>query len=356
MSHFLLFCFSASFTFLLSRIPFNFSKHKSSQVQNIHAVDIPRTGGLALLLPLIYVVFSEQFASDLSGYLVPWLFFLALCAFVIGIVDDMFFNLRPRKRLILLGGISALSCALLGGLSHLNIFLVDIILENSLLSVYFVTVTATIGLVNAFNMIDGLDGLSSGVVMLALFTIGRVGAHHGQPDIAEFAFILTAIVSGFWIINVLGGGIFLGDSGAYFLGFMVAQLCIFLNSHVTSVSSWCYLLICIYPFWDMFFSILRRLYNSQGVAIADRKHLHHVVYDYFGSYLGWRQTVAQRASVTVCLAVAAVTCLLAFKFRENDTVLKLICVIFLMALTAIHLWLVRICGRSQHAEKRRISI
>jgi UDP-N-acetylmuramyl pentapeptide phosphotransferase/UDP-N-acetylglucosamine-1-phosphate transferase len=131
---------------------------------------------------------------------------------------------------------------------------------------------------NAVNIIDGFNGLSSGVVLLILASFVVVSYTQGHTDILTVASISIGAVLGFFVLNFPFGKIFLGDGGAYMLGFIVALLGIFLASNYSTISPWYILAIFIYPVWEVLFSIIRRRVKGGDALAADAHHLHTLIY------------------------------------------------------------------------------
>jgi UDP-N-acetylmuramyl pentapeptide phosphotransferase/UDP-N-acetylglucosamine-1-phosphate transferase len=141
------------------------------------------------------------------------------------------------------------------------------------------TCFAVSGLTNAFNIIDGFNGLSSGAASLILLGITYVAFKVG--DIAVMAAALTALgaIAGFMLLNFPRGLIYLGDGGAYLVGFWIAELLVLLVMRNREVSAWFPLLLCSYPIFETLFSIYRRVVLKRThPGVPDVAHLHHLIY------------------------------------------------------------------------------
>ena len=143
-----------------------------------------------------------------------------------------------------------------------------------------VSVLAVAGIANAVNIIDGLNGLASMCVILMLAALAYVGFQVDDRLIATVALAGIGAVLGFFLWNYPSGIIFLGDGGAYFLGFFVAELCILLLlRNPGEVSPQFPLLLCFYPVFETVFSIYRRtVLRSQPPSMPDGIHLHSLIY------------------------------------------------------------------------------
>ncbi|MBK7768816.1 MAG: glycosyltransferase family 4 protein [Sulfuritalea sp.] len=135
------------------------------------------------------------------------------------------------------------------------------------------------GLVNAFNIIDGFNGLAGGVASLILVGIAYVAFKVG--DLVVLTASLTAIgaIAGFMLFNFPRGLVYLGDGGAYLLGFWIGELLILLVARNPQVSAWFPALLCSYPVCEMLFSIYRRAFVRRShPGMPDMAHLHHLIY------------------------------------------------------------------------------
>jgi UDP-N-acetylmuramyl pentapeptide phosphotransferase/UDP-N-acetylglucosamine-1-phosphate transferase len=139
------------------------------------------------------------------------------------------------------------------------------------------TAFAVGGVANAFNIIDGFNGLAAGTAMIVLAAMGLVGLHLGDTQLNSVCVVLAATATGFLFVNWPFGKLFLGDGGAYFLGFSVAWVAVLLLERHAEVSAWCPLLICAYPVLEVVFSMLRRRTRRSNVMHPDRLHLHSLV-------------------------------------------------------------------------------
>jgi UDP-N-acetylmuramyl pentapeptide phosphotransferase/UDP-N-acetylglucosamine-1-phosphate transferase len=135
------------------------------------------------------------------------------------------------------------------------------------------------GMANAVNIIDGFNGLAAMCVVLMLGAIAYVAFQAQDRVILLCALAGLGAVMGFFIWNFPAGLIFLGDGGAYFLGFYVAELSILLVHRNPSVSPLCPLLMCIYPIFETVFSMYRRKFiRGRPIGMPDGVHLHSLIY------------------------------------------------------------------------------
>ena len=233
--------------------------------QNFHTKTTPRAGGIAIffgILPLASLSLGESL-------LLP-----TLLAFGSGIFEDFHRTLSPRFRLFLQIA-AALSAVLL--LNTVVTYLGLGITMPYWLGVIF-SIVAITGMMNAVNIIDGFNGLASGVVLLILCSFGIVSWQHHNWELLDVILIIAGSVLGFFIVNFPRGRLFLGDGGAYMLGFLAAVLGIFLAARYETVSPWYVLAILIYPVWEVLFSIIRKNYMKCSPLKPDSNHLHMLIY------------------------------------------------------------------------------
>ncbi|EAG3888682.1 undecaprenyl/decaprenyl-phosphate alpha-N-acetylglucosaminyl 1-phosphate transferase [Listeria monocytogenes] len=246
----------------------------------INAVDTPRErhkhtkttatlGGLA-----IFISFSVGMIIapiDKSGFL-P-IYFGALIIIATGFIDDIF-DLSPKWKM--LGQILAALCVTVWG--DITINFINVPFYGQVDFGYFaipLSIIWIVAIVNALNLIDGLDGLAGGISIIALMTIAGMALLLKDVFVAPVALILVAAVAAFLIYNFPPASIFMGDTGALFLGYMIAVLSLMGFKNVTFISLLVPLIILGVPLSDTFFAIVRRLKERMPISSADRSHIHH---------------------------------------------------------------------------------
>lgn len=251
-----------------------------SGVQKFHFKSTPRIGGIAiilgLLISLLFGVFLQiKFIHPSLGLLL-----CSLPLFIVGFIEDLTKNVGVKLRLL-----AAIFSALLSGffmdawLTSLPIYGADkALLYYPFLSV-ILTCFAVSGVSNSFNIIDGYHGLSSMVAIFILIAIAYVSFLLNDYSLTLSALILIGSLLAFILFNYPRGLIFLGDGGAYLIGFWIAELSIILTSRHEAVSKWFPLLLCIYPVFETIFTIYRRIFlHKTHPGLPDAGHLHHLIY------------------------------------------------------------------------------
>lgn len=245
-------------------------------IQKIHKIPTPRIGGLAVAASFLAVWFC------LDGELRRIWGLLALAglpAFVFGLLEDITRKVGVRLRLFATIASGATFAVLSGySVSSLDFALLDALLAVSLVSIIF-TGFAIGGAANSFNIIDGFHGLASGTMIIVLASFAIVSHRVGDATLTNLSLLMIGLVAGFFVVNFPYGKIFLGDAGAYFLGFIIAGIAVMLPARNPEISPWISLMLLTYPVTETGVSIARRLMKKGGnPGLADCDHLHHLVH------------------------------------------------------------------------------
>ena len=271
----------------LNRISPNFfSDHDLLGIQKFHKVPVTRVGGLAIFLAVTSVCILRVFTDQTSGTLGLQLIFCSIPVFFLGLLEDHTKHVKPAIRLIAALVSGYLFVWWMGAnISHTGISILDTLLQLPFLGILF-TCTILAGLTNAYNIIDGFNGLTSMIAVITLAAIGYIGFRNQDMAISLLALISIAAIIGFFLFNYPRGLIFLGDGGAYFLGFWVGCLSILLSIRNSSVSPWFAALINIYPIFETLFSIWRKKFiKKMSPSVPDGVHLHMLIYGRISKWL-----------------------------------------------------------------------
>ena len=245
-----------------------------SAVQAMHTKSTPRLGGLAIFTALgISVLLAPLDISNRYS-----IFFGATTLlFVVGLAEDLGYHLSARTRLIAAIAASLLCVVLLGvWLPRLGIPLVDPWMSIWWLGVP-VTLLITAGVANGFNLIDGVNGLAGLAALVALLAMGQISSAGGYNAMVHLSKMVAACVFGFWVVNYPFGLVFLGDAGAYTLGFVISWFGVAILLNVPSASPWAILLTVYWPVADTLLAIYRRTRRRSNVAAPDRLHVHQMI-------------------------------------------------------------------------------
>ena len=267
----LLVCFllSIAMTPLIKRFALLIGATDQPNHRKVHQSIMPRIGGLAIFISFMAGIFLIRPVNEYSfGILLGCLIII-----ITGFCDDMFE--LPAKYKILGQLAAACSVVFLGGLQVVFINLpFGGQLQFGLLSIPF-TILWIVGITNAINLIDGLDGLAAGVSSIALITISGIALIQGNLFVVSVGLIVLASTLGFLFYNFHPASIFMGDTGALFLGFIISVLSLLGFKNVTFISFVIPVIILGVPISDTLFAIIRRIINKQPLSAPDKSHLHH---------------------------------------------------------------------------------
>lgn len=265
--------------YLARRHPNLLGDHDFSGPQKFHVRVVPRIGGVGILLGFVAaaaVLFSQRFNDP---DVVLGLLICAVPVFSAGIMEDLTKRVSPRMRL-LAAAVSALIAAWLLGavIDRTDIPGIEGIagfgIGAVLLAVFVVS-----GVANAINIIDGMNGLASMCVVIMLAGLAYIAFDVGDPLVQALSLGLIGAVLGFFVWNYPRGMIFLGDGGAYLLGFLLAELAILLLHRNPGVSPLAMLLLVAYPAIETLFSMYRRkVVRGRSMGMPDGIHLHSLIY------------------------------------------------------------------------------
>lgn len=249
-------------------------------VQKNHARPVPRIGGFGIATGLLVACIATWLRGDqVSATDMIKLTACAVFAFGAGFWEDLTKRVSPRDRLIatMISALAA-SWVLDSRIARIDVPFFDHILAISAISIA-ITAIAVSGLANAMNIIDGFNGLASMVAMMMFLSLAYVAFQVGDAFVLTMAFAMVGAIFGFFIWNFPGGLIFLGDGGAYLIGFVLAELAILLVMRHPQVSAWYPVLMVIYPIFETLFSIYRRkIVRGVPAGHPDGVHLHTLVY------------------------------------------------------------------------------
>ncbi|WP_203363306.1 MraY family glycosyltransferase [Bacillus sp. REN10] len=237
--------------------------------RKVHQRIMPRMGGLAIFISFMIGMFVLQPQADFNLAIILG----GIIIIITGVLDDRF-ELSAKVKL---AGqlLAALVVVVYGGVQMEDINLpFGGQMEFGYLSIPL-TILWIVGITNAINLIDGLDGLAAGVSSIALFTISLMAYMKGDLYVMSVALLVLGSTLGFLHYNFHPAKIFMGDTGALFLGYIISVLALLGFKNVTVVSLIIPIIILGVPITDTFFAIIRRKVNKQPLSAPDKSHLHH---------------------------------------------------------------------------------
>lgn len=281
-------CFMASIllTPIVKKLAFKVGATDKPNQRKVHAKIMPRLGGLAIYLSFIIGILILRPTDPNEPNAALAIVLGSLVIIITGMLDDMF-ELSAKYKLI--GQLAAaLIVVFYGGVtaSFINLPFGGEI-EFGFLAIP-ITIIWIVGITNAINLIDGLDGLAAGVSSIALITISLMALIMGDGYVAAVASIVLFSTLGFLFYNFHPAKIFMGDTGALFLGYIISVLALLGFKNVTLISFIVPIIILGVPISDTFFAIIRRIVNKKPLSAPDKSHLHHCL---LGLGFSHRQTV-----------------------------------------------------------------
>lgn len=248
-----------------------FEKRKT-EVQAIHSVATPRLGSIGLLVA--YGCAVMFFVPE------PRPFIALLPLVLVGLAEDLGVGIPPLGRLISVAISASFQIFLFGyWIDRVDLAFFDQALVHWLtggvLTVFVVTAVS-----HSFNLVDGLNGLATICALAGSAGMVLIAKSAGLDGETFFASIVFMCIVGFLPLNFPKAYMFLGDTGAYLLGFLLSCLAIMLIAGSPEVSPWAVLLCVFWPIVDTSWAIARRMLKGAPVSSPDREHMHHLAFDF----------------------------------------------------------------------------
>lgn len=269
--------------------------------RRIHSRAIPRLGGVAIYISTVITLSTLTLFDNLvtqtlhaqRGKLLVVLF-PATLLLLFGIYDDLR-NTSPKLKLLAQASAGFLFYELGGRIEGLSVpFVGSIELPHAV--GLALTIVWVVGISNAFNLIDGMDGLAAGAALFASLVMLVIAFIMGNPLVIVFTLVLSGTLIGFLRYNFNPASIFLGDSGSLFVGFMLAALAVQgMQKASTAIAVAIPLMAFALPVIDTGFTVVRRLLSGRPVFQGDREHIHHMLLA-----RGWSQRRVAFALYGVC--------------------------------------------------------
>ena len=269
------FCIILAFLLSVSIIPLiiklcnNYHIYDSQNNRKIHTGNIPRLGGVGIYISFViaailyFVIYKDEFFYNIIPLLIA-----GFIIFVFAVLDDIF-SLKAVLKLIF--QIVATLIVVLSGFRFKQFLSFQI---PEVLS-YIITFGWILGIINAYNLIDGLDGLCGG---LSLFAIGAIGIifFYGNECASIVCFMLCASIAGFLCYNKPKAKIFMGDGGSQFMGFMIATLPLYYSTENFEYNKFLISIVLVsIPLLDTISAIWRRTREHRSFLSPDARHIHH---------------------------------------------------------------------------------
>ena len=280
------FLFALLSAFALTRYVRDFANRRGwvarpTQERHLHSSPLPRLGGVAIFLSVYCCaalaaiwgirhpnLHSPHFLQTMGTILVP-----AALVFALGVYDDLR-GVGPYFKF----SVQAIAAVMLyaGGLRIVNIPVVFGVHNLPWYAGLLFTIVWVLGITNAFNLIDGLDGLAAGSALFSTMVAFVVAVLNGPPLVEIMTIALAGAILGFLRYNFNPATIFLGDSGSLFIGFLLSALALYGAQKAPTIVAVAIPVVSFgLPILETAISILRRLISGRPIFTADREHIHH---------------------------------------------------------------------------------
>lgn len=290
--------------------------------RRVHKVPIPRLGGLSIFLSFSFcTIFVLGLEKNVLGLLIGGSLIVAM-----GIYDDI----KPLKAIYKLGVQILAALTLVAFNIKVNMITVPFDSTGNTVDLTLIAIPITIlwvvGITNAFNIIDGLDGLSCGICFISCLTLFGVSFIGDRYTPMILTIILAGACLGFLPFNINPAKIFLGDTGSQFLGFILAAISIEgAIKSATAVVVAVPILALGLPIYDTLFAMVRRKINKRPMMEADKGHLHHKLLD---KGLNQRQVVFIMYTISGILGISSIVAMKVSP-KQSFALLVIVCALIL---------------------------
>ena len=270
---------SASIPFII-RLSDKLRMHDTPSDRKIHKRPISRLGGVSIFasFAVTFFIFINMGYIRTEQFFQTHLYIIAFClAFALGLLDDMV-KIRARYKLIIqifIAAVASISGLLINRFTFLTVFSIDFGFMAYPLTIIWIVV-----FMNAINLIDGMDGLASGIIAISSIFIFIISIMNNNIAVSFISLILLGSVVGFYLYNFPPAKIFMGDGGAYFLGFMYSTIGLMgIKKSSIAVLFAIPIVLLLVPILDTIQAIFRRIKNKRNIFLPDKGHLHHRLLD-----------------------------------------------------------------------------
>ena len=308
-----------------------------SKPQAFHNEAIPRSGGLASIISLFvfFGIYYLLFSNTLYEYI-----FLCTILFLVGYLDDIKMKVSPNIRLILMIVFLIIFIIFLPiEIKYIDLIFLNSWLDNKIFSTIFITL-CFLFIVNGANLIDGFNGLLTINLIIINSVLLFINLNNNQ---FEFSFFLTAqiiVLISFLLFNFPKAKMFLGDSGSYLFGSLVALNTIVTNNLNSHISSFFFCILLFYFFFEVFFSFFRKVYQKKSPVLPDNQHLHMLSFIKISEFFG-----ANKGNYINSIFINFIFCILVLPsiyFADNGLICKYWFFSLILIYTLIYIRLYRL--------------
>jgi UDP-N-acetylmuramyl pentapeptide phosphotransferase/UDP-N-acetylglucosamine-1-phosphate transferase len=311
-------------------------------IQKSHILPTSRIGGVSILISLFILTF--QTTSDIFKLLMPMLI-AGTPAFIFGFAEDLTKKISVRHRLIATIASGLLACLITDySLTRIEIWGLNTLLQFSIISIIF-TGFAVGGVANSINIIDGFNGLVLFTSAIAFTGFAIIAYQVGDLNLFGLSLIYISCIFGLFCINWPFGRIFLGDGGAYFIGFSLAWIAVLLIERNISISPFSALLICIVPITEVLLTIFRRSARNKNISAPDNLHFHSILHQRY--IRRWMRNFSALTKNSFAGILVGGISLISTSISINIYTSTLLCIIsvvlFIMMYVTIYVRMVKFC-------------
>ena len=321
--------------------------HDSAEgVQKFHVNPTSRLGGIAIFSGLVVSGLPVPAIAEFQHYSF-WFLLAAMPVWLAGLTEDLTRRVGPTLRLVM----ATLSAAWLFGALGVSVNRTDVWPIDLLLSIpgapLCVTLLVVAGFTHSVNIVDGFHGLACGLAIIALSGLAFMAWKVGDSLLLQMCLTSLAVVLGFFVLNWPKGAIFLGDAGAYLIGFWVVELGILLAFRNPQISPMAPVVAGLLPLIETLFSMYRRnIVRNHPVNQPDALHLHTLVYRRILFNPALKYTANELNAVNAKVALffwlpAAIFAVLACIFAESTETQLLLMLMYLIMYNWLYMRLVR---------------
>ena len=255
--------------------------------QAFHRNATVRSGGLAasISLSFFFILYYFLFGKILSDYLI-----LTLAMFLLGFLEDLQFGLRAIYRLLLMSLLLYFFIFFFSvNIIYLDFIFLNLWMQNTIFSSLFILI-CFLFIINGSNLIDGFNGLLTIHLLIINFILLYINLNYENQDLAMIITAQIVVLISFFLFNFPKATMFLGDSGSYLFGSLVAFNIINTNNLNSQISSFFFCILLFYLFFEVFFSFFRKIYLNKSPLKPDRLHLHMLTYGVLTNYLKFKDS------------------------------------------------------------------
>jgi len=305
-------------------------------VQKFHSTPTPRIAGIPIYIS--FFLGCWVLGADKEFYFI--LLLISMPVFIGGLTEDLSAKASPQVRMIAaLVSTSGLFFLLDIKIDTFGFEWIDYYFNNYIILSFLFTMLVVSGVVNAINIIDGYNGLMPGYSIFVLLAISYVASLVEDDMVLQLALILASSLVGFFVFNFPFGRIFIGDGGAYFVGFIMSVIGLMLGIRNNEVSHWFVLLLFIYPLYETVFSIYRKKFLRRTLTShPDGYHLHMFIYKRLVKRKNFKNNKALCNSMTspFLWLLSLVGIIPAVIWYDNKMMLIVCAIIFMVIYTIVY--------------------